>query len=77
MNTDIVQLFLALPAPAQTVLLVFLILSYLASLFVSRTETPAPDTSWGRVYRLIEILAGLFGKAKQPAIPSKGDTPDA
>jgi hypothetical protein len=76
MNTDIVQLFLALPAPVQNIALAFLILSYLASLFVSKTETPPPDTSWGRAYRLIEFLAGIFGKAKQSP-PANGDSHDA
>mgnify|MGYP001484370336 CR=1 FL=1 len=39
----------------------------IASLFVSLTKTPAPGTLWGRVYRVIEILALVFGRAKEVA----------
>jgi hypothetical protein len=39
----------------------------IASLFVSLTKTPAPGTLWGRVYRVIEILALVFGRAKEAA----------
>lgn len=38
-----------------------------ASLFVSLTKTPMPGTFWGRVYRVIEVLALVFGRAKEVA----------
>lgn len=37
----------------------------LASLFIAKTDTPDPTTKWGKVYAVIEKLAGVFGKAKQ------------
>lgn len=45
-----------------------------ASLFVSKTSTPAPGSTRAKVYRYIELAALLFGKAKQtgmlPAEPA-------
>ena len=36
-----------------------------ASLFTAHTTTPSPDTKLGKAYRLIELLALNYGKAKQ------------
>jgi hypothetical protein len=36
----------------------------IASLFISGTKTPAPDTFVGKLYRGVEYLALTFGKAK-------------
>jgi hypothetical protein len=36
-----------------------------ASLFTALTPTPDPNTTWGKVYRVIEMAALLTQKAKQ------------
>lgn len=37
----------------------------IASLITAGTETPDPDTKLGRIYRVIEYLGLVIGKAKQ------------
>lgn len=39
------------------------------------TPTPDPATKIGKIYRVIEICAGLVGKAKQAFVPAS--TPDS
>ena len=36
-----------------------------AALIVSLTPTPNPSTTWGKVYKFIELVALNFGKAKE------------
>ena len=36
-----------------------------ASLFTAHTTTPNPDTKLGKAYRIVELLALNYGKAKQ------------
>lgn len=36
-----------------------------ASLITAGTKTPDPDTKWGKAYKVIEVLALVFGKAKK------------
>lgn len=36
-----------------------------ASLFIAGTKTPDPDTTFGKVYRVIEALALNVGRAKE------------
>lgn len=37
----------------------------LASAICALTPTPNPNTTWGKVYKFIELLALNIGKAKQ------------
>lgn len=36
-----------------------------ASMIAALTPTPRDDTLWGKVYRVLEILAFNFGRAKE------------
>lgn len=36
-----------------------------ASAFCAATPTPDPNTTWGKIYSVIEFLGLLVGKAKQ------------
>jgi hypothetical protein len=36
-----------------------------ASVITASTETPPPDTFLGKLYRILELLALVVGKAKQ------------
>jgi hypothetical protein len=36
----------------------------IASFITMKTETPDPDTFLGKAYRIIEIIAMVYGKAK-------------
>ena len=36
-----------------------------ASLITAGTKTPDPNTKWGKAYKVIEVLALVFGKAKK------------
>lgn len=38
-----------------------------AKVIVAATPTPPPDTAWGRVYRVLEWMALLFGRMKDGA----------
>lgn len=40
----------------------------LASAVCAMTPTPDPSTTWGKVYRFIEMAAMVVGKAKQTGI---------
>lgn len=42
-----------------------LVTHFTASAFVATTKTPEPTTKWGKVYKLIEVLALAIGKAKE------------
>jgi hypothetical protein len=37
----------------------------IASVVTAHTDTPAPDTWLGKVYKVLEILALVYGKTKQ------------
>jgi hypothetical protein len=37
----------------------------IASIVTSSTDTPAPDTLLGKLYRVLEVRALVIGKAKQ------------
>lgn len=41
-----------------------LVAHFTASAFVATTTTPAADTTWGKVYKIIEIIALAISKAK-------------
>lgn len=47
-----------------------------ASAIVAMTPTPAPNTTWGKVYRMIETLGLVVGKAKQNGIVPSNPTID-
>ena len=66
---SLIAVFQALPPALQTVALLFLAGSYAASHLISLSPTPAPNTTWGRLYAALEAYAGLYGKAKQIGIP--------
>lgn len=36
-----------------------------ASIITAGTRTPAPDSIWGKIYKVIEWCAFLFGNAKK------------
>ncbi len=63
------DIFNALPPWAQATVLGLLLASRLLSDLISNTATPAPNTAWGRIYRLLEVVAGIYGRAKQIGIP--------
>ena len=42
-----------------------LTVSTMAKAFCAATETPAANTTWGKIYRLIEVVALTIGKTKQ------------
>jgi hypothetical protein len=46
-----------------------LIASYLCGQFISNTDTPPPNTKWGKVYMLLELFAGVYNKAKMIGEP--------
>ncbi|MTJ81719.1 MAG: hypothetical protein F8N37_11975 [Telmatospirillum sp.] len=68
-TTWFVELFLRLPAAMQDIIMLVLIGSFLVSHIVSTTATPAPNTTWGRIYHGLEVFAGLYGRAKEIGIP--------
>lgn len=37
----------------------------IASIVTAATPTPAPDTTLGKIYKLIEVLALVIGRAKR------------
>lgn len=45
-----------------------------ASAICAATPTPATNTVWGKIYRVIEFLAINLGKAKQVATEIKDET---
>ena len=48
----------------------------IAGAFCAMTPTPPANTTWGKIYRLIELLAFNFGKAKMQA-PQAPQAPQA
>ena len=53
-----------------------LTVSTMAKAFCAATETPAANTTWGKIYRFIEIAALTVGKSKQNSVV-KTDSPIA
>ena len=45
-----------------------ILLHILAKIYVSVTNTPKQGTTWSKVYKGIEVLAGIAGKVKQEGI---------
>jgi hypothetical protein len=45
-----------------------LTVSTMAKAFCAATETPAANTTWGKIYRLIEVVALTIGKSKQTPV---------
>ena len=43
----------------------FVVAHLIALVVVNATPTPVDDKWLGRVYKLVETIAGVFGKAKQ------------
>jgi len=39
-----------------------------ASIITAGTRTPSPTSIWGKLYKVIEFFALLFGKAKQTGV---------
>lgn len=39
-----------------------------ASIITAGTKTPDPSTFWGKCYKVIELFALVFGKAKQSGL---------
>jgi hypothetical protein len=66
---DIIALFNSLPPGGQGVVLALLLLSASASHICALTPTPAPNTLAGKFYRLLEMVGGLYGFAKQAGVP--------
>jgi hypothetical protein len=48
----------------DTICAALLAIVTLAALFTNHTTTPDPDTGYGKVYRFIEKLRLMWGKAK-------------
>jgi len=69
MDTAIPSLFSCLPPYLQTLVLLVCVLAYLTGHFLANTNTPPPNTAWGRVYAGLETFANLYGKAKQVGVP--------
>jgi len=69
MDGSLSPLISLLPPWAQTALICFLILSYLAGHFCSNTAKPPPNTLWGKIYGGIEVFGGIYNKAKEVGIP--------
>lgn len=63
------QVWGLIPPAYQHYVGLFLLASYALSHFISKTDTPPPNTPWGKVYAVLELVAGLYGKAKQEGIP--------
>ena len=68
-SSIILQLWGMIPAQWQGYIGIALALSYALNHFLANTETPPPNTPWGKVYAVLEMVAGLYGKAKQVGIP--------
>ena len=69
MDAFLLDLYMQLPWPAKLALLIVFPLVSAASAYTSGTNTPPPNTFAGKVYRLIEAVALLGGKAKQVGVP--------
>lgn len=69
MQQYLLELFNGLPLVGQLIVIVVGPLVTAASAFCAATLTPPPNTTWGRVYRLIELLGMLIGKAKEQGTP--------
>jgi len=54
----------------QVILMVLGVIVPVASIIISGTETPAEGTKLYKLYKIVEYLALVFGKAKQ--LPKKG-----
>ena len=67
---DIASLFALLPPWLQGVSLTVLTMSWLAGQYCSATATPPPNTGWGRVYAILEVVGGIWGRAKEIGIPA-------
>lgn len=39
-----------------------------ASIITAGTRTPDPKSTWGKIYKIIEWCAFLFGKAKESGV---------
>lgn len=59
---------IGLPLWVVDIGIIFLGISWVFSQFCARTTTPDPSTKWGRVYKVIEFIGGIYGKAKQAGI---------
>lgn len=46
-----------------------LLLTGMATMITAFTPTPDPNTVIGKMYKVIEVLAGIIGKAKQTGLP--------
>jgi hypothetical protein len=62
---DISAILDLLSPQAKSLLGGLLALSFVLSQIISNTKTPDPTTVWGKVYKVLEILAGIYGQAKQ------------
>jgi hypothetical protein len=51
--------------PAVLVAVVVPIVHFGAMIIVALTHTPAPGSTWAKAYRVIEIVAGVVGRAKE------------
>lgn len=69
MDTVALTAWNAIPAPYQGYIGLFLLSAFLLSHFLANTDTPPPNTPWGKVYAVLELIGGLYGKAKQIGIP--------
>ena len=69
MDAFLLDLFMQLPMPAKLAVLIVFPVIAAASGWIAGTETPPPNTTAGKIYRLIEFAAVAVGKAKQIGIP--------
>ncbi len=63
------DLFRSLPPFWQLMIVVTLAALELLRRFFSLTDTPPPNTTYGRIYAFLEWLSGLNAKAKQIGLP--------
>ncbi len=58
-----------LPAWVQVSLISLLALSKASAIFCASTSTPAPNTTWGKIYTGLEKFGAIAGKAKEKGVP--------
>lgn len=63
--TGVVALFDAFVATNNVWLLLLIMVMIGAKIYVASTDTPRDDEIYGKVYKVIEWLAGIYGKSKQ------------
>ena len=52
----------------QTILSALFVVTTVASAICALTPTPPPDSALGKLYKVVEVLAGFAGKAKDSGL---------